>query len=231
MKLNLISNGRSNPKTNKSNKESDKYLTFILHLRPINTKICPFQNVAKCKEACLNTAGLGGGYPSIQKARQRKTDLFLNNRDEFMRQLFDDLTKIEKYCTNKGKIPAVRLNGTSDIQYELIKVNGLNVFDTFQNITFYDYTKIPNRKVSHIKNYSLTWSYSEADKKYSNYFDTVPNNSAVVFRDKFPFYFKGKKVINGDLTDLRFLDPKNIVVGLKAKGKAKKDNTGFVIDD
>jgi hypothetical protein len=230
MKLKLISNGRSNPKTKKSNKEQDKYLTFILHLRPINTKICPFQEVAKCKEACLNTAGLGGVYPSIQKARQRKTDLFLNDRDEFMRQLFDDLTKIEKYCTNKGKIAAVRLNGTSDIQWEIIKVNGLNVFDTFPNITYYDYTKIPNRKVSHIKNYSLTWSYSEANKKYSNYFDTVPNNSAVVFRDKLPERFKGKKVINGDLTDLRFLDPKNVVVGLKAKGKAKKDFSGFVID-
>ena len=121
MKLNLISNGRSNPKTEKSNKESDKYLTFILHLRPINTKICPFQNVAKCKNACLNTAGLGGVYPSIQKARQRKTDLFLNDRDEFMRQLFADLTKIEKYCTNKSKVAAVRLNGTSDIQWELNK--------------------------------------------------------------------------------------------------------------
>ena len=230
MKLKIISNGRSNPKTEKSNKEQNKYLTFILHLRPINKKICPFQDVAKCKVACLNTAGLGGVYPSIQKARQRKTDLFLNDRDEFMRQLFEDLTKIEKYCINKGKIPAVRLNGTSDIQWELIKVNGLNVFDTFQNITFYDYTKIPNRKVSNIKNYSLTWSYSEANKKYSNYFDTVPNNSAVVFRDKLPERFKGKKVINGDLTDLRFLDPKNIIVGLKAKGKAKKDFSGFVID-
>jgi hypothetical protein len=230
MKLNLISNGRSNPKTEKSNKQSDQYLTFILHLRPINTKICPFQNVAKCKNACLNTAGLGGVYPSIQKARQRKTDLFLNDRNEFMRQLFADIVKIEKHCIKKGKTPAIRLNGTSDIQYELIKVNGLNVFDTFPKITFYDYTKIPNRKVSHIKNYVLTWSYSEANKKYSNYFNTVPNNSAVVFRDKLPKTFKGKKVINGDLTDLRFLDPINVIVGLKAKGQAKKDYSGFVIN-
>ena len=230
MKLNLISNGRSNPKTNKSNKQSDKYLTFILHLRPVNTKICPFQNVAKCKAACLNTAGLGGVYPSIQKARQRKTDLFLNDRNEFMRQLFADIVKIEKHCIKKGKTPAIRLNGTSDIQYELIKVNGSNVFDTFPNITFYDYTKIPNRKVSNIKNYSLTWSYSEANKKYSDYFNTVPNNIAVVFRDKLPKTFNTKEVINGDLTDLRFLDPVNIIVGLKAKGKAKKDYSGFVVN-
>ena len=230
MKLKLISNGRSNPKTNKSNKQSDKYLTFILHLRPVNTKICPFQNVAKCKAACLNTAGLGGVYPSIQKARQRKTDLFLNDRNEFMRQLFADIVKIEKHCIKKGKVAAIRLNGTSDIQYELIKVNGSNVFDTFPNITFYDYTKIPNRKVSNIKNYSLTWSYSEANKKYSDYFNTVPNNIAVVFRDKLPKTFNTKEVINGDLTDLRFLDPINVIVGLKAKGKAKKDYSGFVVN-
>ena len=231
MKLNLISNGRSNPKTNKSNKQSDKYSTFILHLRPVNTKICPFQNVAKCKSACLNTAGLGGVYPSIQKARQRKTNLFLNDRVEFMRQLFADIVKIEKHCIKKGKTPAIRLNGTSDIQYELIKVNGSNVFDTFPNITFYDYTKHPNRKVSHIKNYVLTWSYSEANKKYNDYYSKVPNNVAVVFRDKLPKTFKGKKVINGDLTDLRFLDPVNVIVGLKAKGKAKKDYSGFVINN
>jgi len=187
--------------------------------------------VAKCKSACLNTAGLGGVYPSIQKARQRKTDLFLNDRVEFMRQLFADIVKIEKHCIKKGKIAAIRLNGTSDIQYELIKVNGLNVFDTFPNITFYDYTKIPNRKISNIKNYSLTWSYSEANEKYSDYFNTVPNNIAVVFRDKLPKTFNTKEVINGDLTDLRFLDPDNVIVGLKAKGKAKKDYSGFVINN
>ena len=230
MKLNLVSEGNSNPKTKKSNDKSDKYSTFILYLRPVNQKICPFQVVAKCKNACLNTAGLGGVYPSIQKARQRKTDLFLNDRDEFMRLLFADLVKIEKHCIKKGKTPAIRLNGTSDIQYELILVNGKNVFDTFPGCTFYDYTKIPNRKISNIKNYSLTWSYSEANKKYSNYFQAVPNNIAVVFRDKFPETFKGKKVINGDLTDLRFLDPINVIVGLKAKGKAKKDYSGFVVN-
>jgi hypothetical protein len=230
MKLNIVSDGNRNPKTKKSNKQSDKYSTFILYLRPVNQKICPFQVVAKCKNACLNTAGLGGVYPSIQKARQRKTDLFLNDRDEFMRLLFADLVKIEKHCIKKGKTPAIRLNGTSDIQYELILVNGKNVFDTFPGCTFYDYTKIPNRKISNIKNYSLTWSYSEANKKYSNYFQAVPNNIAVVFRDKFPETFKGKKVINGDLTDLRFIDPINVIVGLKAKGKAKKDYSGFVVN-
>ena len=37
-------------------------------------------------------------------------------------------------------------------------------------------------------------------------------------------------VINGDKTDMRFKDPVGVIVGLKAKGKARKDTSGFVID-
>ena len=202
-----------------------------MHLRPVNTKICPYQDIAKCKNACLNTAGLGGVYPSIQKARQRKTDLFLNDRDEFMRQLVNDIHKFLRACDRKEKKPAIRLNGTSDIQWEKIDIDGQNIFEMFPQIQFYDYTKIPTRKVDHIPNYHLTWSYSEANEKYAKMFDQVPNNKAVVFRTKdLPNMFKGLRVIDGDTHDMRFLDKPNSVVGLKAKGQAKKDYSGFVID-
>ena len=202
-----------------------------MHLRPVNTKICPYQDIAKCKSACLNTAGLGGVYPSIQKARQRKTDLFLNDRDEFMRQLVHDIEKFIRACDRKDKLPAIRLNGTSDIQWEKIDIDGQNIFEMFPNVQFYDYTKIPTRKVDKIPNYHLTWSYSEANDKYANMFDQVPNNKAVVFRTKdLPSMFRGLKVIDGDTHDMRFLDKPNSVVGLKAKGQAKKDYSGFVID-
>ena len=202
-----------------------------MHLRPVNTKICPYQDIAKCKNACLNTAGLGGVYPSIQKARQRKTDLFLNDRDEFMRQLVHDIHKFIRACDRKDKLPAIRLNGTSDIQWEKIDIDGQNIFEMFPQIQFYDYTKIPTRKVDKIPNYHLTWSYSEANEKYAEMFDQVPNNKAVVFRTKdLPSMFRGLKVIDGDTHDMRFLDKPNSVVGLKAKGQAKKDYSGFVID-
>ena len=202
-----------------------------MHLRPVNTKICPYQDIAKCKNACLNTAGLGGVYPSIQKARQRKTDLFLNDRDEFMKQLVHDIHKFIRACDRKEKKPAIRLNGTSDIQWEKIDIDGQNIFEMFPQIQFYDYTKIPTRKVDKIPNYHLTWSYSEANEKYAEMFDQVPNNKAVVFRTKdLPSMFRGLKVIDGDTHDMRFLDKPNSVVGLKAKGQAKKDYSGFVID-
>ena len=233
MKL-LTVNG--NPKIVKGDKINDKYLSAIMHLSPINTKICPYQDIAKCKEACLNTAGRGGIFKkgestnTIQEARKRKTDLFLNDRDTFMSLLVKDIQAFVKKCERLGKKPCIRLNGTSDIQWELIPVdNYANIFDMFSDVQFYDYTKIPTRKVSSIKNYHLTWSYSQANDKYARLFEQVPYNKAVVFHGGLPRMFKGMRVIDGDTTDMRFLDKANRVIGLKAKGKARQDKSGFVI--
>tara|TARA_R100001082_G_C4237376_1_gene105810 strand:- start:205 stop:546 length:342 start_codon:yes stop_codon:yes gene_type:complete len=107
------------------------------------------------------------------------------------------------------------------------------VFDLFPNVIFYDYTKLFKRDVSKIKNYSLTWSYSQANTWYSDHYKTAIKNGlniAVVFRKELPNSFLNLKVIDGDKDDLRFLDPASVVVGLKAKGKARKDNSGFVIN-
>ena len=234
MKLLTVS---GNPKLIKGDKLSDKYLSAIMHLSPINTRICPYQDIAKCKEACLNTAGRGGIFKKgettnvIQEARKRKTNLFLDDRDTFMELLVKDIQAFIRKCDRLGKLPCIRLNGTSDIQWETIPIEGYaNIFAMFKNIQFYDYTKIPTRKVSHIKNYHLTWSYSEANNKYARLFDTVPYNKAVVFNGDMPSIFKGMKVIDGDKTDMRFLDRSNRVIGLKAKGKARKDTSGFVIN-
>ena len=231
MSYKLLSQPNSNPKVKKGNTKDSDYITTIMHLRPVSTRICPYQDIAKCKTACLNTAGLGGVYPSIQKSRQAKTDLFLNDRETFMTMLYKDIEKFVRFCEKKNKKPAVRLNGTSDIQWETIKHESVTVFEKFPQVQFYDYTKIPTRKISHIPNYHLTWSYSEANQKYANYFDKLKYNIAVVFSSKtLPPMFKGLRVIDGDKTDMRFLDGnKRVVVGLKAKGKAKTDTSGFVI--
>jgi hypothetical protein len=226
----------NNPKVMKGNKLQDKYWSVILHLAPSNLAdgkrtVCPYSKIAKCEEPCLNTAGLGGVYPSIQNARVRKTLLFLDEYETFMEQLVDDINRFIRACERKDKKPCVRLNGTSDIQWEHQLYKGKTVFEMFPSVQFYDYTKIPTRKIEGIDNYHLTWSYSEANKKYAKLFDTVPNNKAVVFRKALPSFFKGVKVIDGDTHDMRFLDEDNVVVGLKAKGKARKDYSGFVIDN
>ena len=221
----------SNYKTAKSDKISE-YLTAIMYMMPLNTRICPYQDIAKCKSACLNTAGRGA-FSNVQKARLRKTEWFLNDEPSFMEQLFQDITKFVRHCTKHGRKPAVRLNGTSDIQWEYKKYLGQTLFEHFPEVQFYDYTKIPTRNISNIPNYQLTWSYSEANLKYADFFREALDkgmNVAVVFNHDLPKQFKGVPVIDGDLHDLRFLDQTNSVVGLRAKGSAKKDDSGFVIN-
>jgi len=228
----LLSQGST--KINKSNTIQDEYFSRILYLAPDDLAdgkrtVCPYAKIAKCNEACLNSAGMGV-FSNVQQARVKKTLLFLNDRTEFMRLLIKDISKFLKECDKLGKKPALRLNGTSDIQWETIEVDGYeNIFAMYPQIQFYDYTKIPTRKVSHIANYHLTWSYSQANDKYASLFEKVPYNKAVVFFDALPSMFKGLKVIDGDKHDMRFLDKTNSVVGLLAKGKAKQDDTGFVI--
>jgi len=228
----LLSQGST--KINKSNTIQDEYFSRILYLAPDDLAdgkrtVCPYAKVAKCSGPCLNTSGMGK-FSNVQQARIRKTLMFLNETEKFFDLLIKDIDKFVKECDKLGKKPALRLNGTSDIQWETIEVEDFkNIFEMYPNIQFYDYTKIPTRKVSHIANYHLTWSYSQANDKYASLFEKVPYNKAVVFFDALPSMFKGLKVIDGDKHDMRFLDKTNSVVGLLAKGKAKQDDTGFVI--
>jgi hypothetical protein len=229
----------SNAKTVKSDRGGE-YLTGIMYLDPRNTKICPYQDIAKCKVGCLNTAGRAGIIKkgektnNILQARARKTDLFFEDREEFMRLIVKDIEALIRKADRLGVKPCARLNGTSDIQFETIKLdNGNTIFEEFPSVQFYDYTKIPTRKVKHIKNYHLTWSYSEANQKYANYWREAlakGMNIATVFRKDLPKSYKNVKVVSGDKDDLRFLDEEGVIVGLKAKGKARKDTSGFVID-
>jgi len=206
------------------------YMTFIMHLAPSTLSgwnTCPMAS-AGCAAACLNTAGRGR-FTSIQEARIRKTAWFFNNRESFMAQLVKDIEAAVRKAAREGMTPVFRLNGTSDIRWENVPVNGFrNVMEMFPALTFYDYTKIPNRR-NIPANYHLTFSRSE-----SNEMDALRilangiMNVAIVF-DTLPTKWAGVKVIDGTETDLRFLDPQGVVVGLVAKGKAKKDTSGFTI--
>lgn len=239
--MKLLSTG--NPKVLKG--MSQGYMTYILHLAPANVsgyETCP-KRTAGCTSACLNTAGRGGMFKRgestnvIQEARKRKTRMFFENRVEFMRLLVADIELAIKQSAKINMIPVFRLNGTSDLSWEKYEVvrNGVtydNVFKAFPEVTFYDYTKILGRRVAGIPNYSLT--FSAADGNDSDVLGAVRQgyNVAVVFglkkTEAMPEEYLGRPVFNGDDSDLRFLDPKGVIVGLYAKGKAKKDTTGFV---
>ena len=218
-----------NPKLMKGEKKG--YLSFVLHLAPANLsgyETCP-KRTAGCTAACLNTAGRGGIFKKgestnvIQQARIRKTKMFFENREQFLADLENDIRLGIKQAEKQGLIPAFRLNGTSDIAWEKY-----GIIEKFPNVQFYDYTKMRNRKVSHLKNYHLTFSKADGNDLDVRLAAEAGMNIAAVFKTV-PETYIGRTVINGDDTDLRFLDPKGVVVGLKAKGKAKKDTSGFVV--
>jgi len=208
------------------------YLSFILHLAPADLsgkETCP-KRTAGCTAACLNTAGRGGMFKRgettnmIQKARIRKTNYFFNDRAGFMADLVKDIVKAIKFAEKQGLIPVFRLNGTSDLSWEKYEAAyGKNIFELFDNVQFYDYTKVLGRKVAHLPNYHLT--FSKADGNDADVAEALMQGMSVVaVYDKIP-----EGVPSADETDLRFLDPKGIMLGLKAKGRAKKDYSGFVI--
>jgi hypothetical protein len=216
-------------KTIKSNKAG--FLTGILYLAPYNlsgVNLCPFAKVAECHVACLNTAGRGV-FNNVKEARLRKAKLFNDNRGEFMAQLIEDINKLKREAKKKNLQPVIRLNGTSDIEWENIRAGEYTIFDLFPDLQFYDYTKNPNRK-NLPANYDLTFSYSGVESFIKFNRQALANNMriATVFRIM-PSEFLGRQVINGDDHDARFIEDKNLVIGLKAKGKARQDKTGFVV--
>jgi hypothetical protein len=235
-----------NPKTAKG--EGRGYLTAIMHLAPEKVSgrnVCPHAT-AGCAAACLNTAGRGGigldsdGLNMIQAARIRRTRFFHADRASFLATLVAEVAKHEKAAARHGFNPAVRLNGTSDLPWERFPVerNGetfANIMAAFPAITFYDYTKWPARLrplVASIPNYSLTFSLAESnDLKALDALRAGLNVAAVFDTGKghtLPAEYMGRPVVDGDSTDLRFLDPSGVIVGLRAKGRAKRDRSGFV---
>lgn len=222
-------------KTKKGNKQG--YLTGIIYLSPgslSGKNLCPFAS-AGCLQTCLYTAGRGV-FESVKSARMTRSKLYVENRQEFFNQLISEIKKLETKAKNKNLIPVVRLNGTADIPFELMPVLGKpNIMSHFPHIQFYDYTKNPHRFKKELpENYDLTFSRSETNE---NNIEKILENGgrvAIVFSnsDLPMFYYTGSssiEVIDGDNTDLRFLDPKGVIVGLIAKGKARKDTSGFVV--
>ena len=213
--MNLLSTG--NPKTLKG--MSQGYMTYILHLAPANLsgrEVCP-KRTAGCTDACLNLAGRGGMFKkgettnAIQQARIRKTKLFFADRDAFMAMLVKDIQLAIKQSAKAGLIPAIRLNGTSDLSFEKYGFTDNGVFYTnimarFPNVQFYDYTKVLGRKVAGITNYQLT--FSNADGNEADVAKAIEQgyNIATVFGIKktepMPATYMGLPVFNGDESDL-----------------------------
>ena len=234
-----IFNISANAKTVKGDEKG--YLTGIIYLAPHTLagvkdsqgfliNLC--KNATKpCIKACLNTSGRGV-FKTTQQARIKKTRWLFEGQEEFMMNLVKEIKSLIKRAKKNGMIPTVRLNGTSDLDWKEFKINGNTIFELFPDIQFYDYTKrleLFNNKPS---NLHLTFSFSGDNKAACEMLLNKGHNvAAVVSSDDIKNYLleDSHHFVDGDLDDLRFLDGQGKIVLLKAKGRAKKDNDGFLV--
>lgn len=225
----LISKPDSNPKVAKNMKKG--VLTAPLHLAP--AKLSGFNVCASaspgCIEACLHTAGNPAYMAGKTRARIAKTKLYFEQRPVFLALLAEDIFWLGLQARRKGLIAGIRLNATSDIPWERVKMGpGESVIDFCRRngVTPYDYSKIKKRAIA--GDYHITFSRTESNEADCIDVLNAGGNVAVVF-DKLPETWQGFPVYDGDESDWRPAD-KPGVIGLKAKGKARHDyDSGFVV--
>jgi len=219
----LLSNGNTNAKTKKNDLK-----TFILYLSPYNqnskgVNICPKASKG-CAASCLFSAGRGA-FNSVKNSRINKTEYFLANKAQFIKQLAKEITTKHKTAVKTGAKVAFRLNGTShlDFIYLLKKYANLDV-ETLSNAVFYDYTKILGKVKKYIdhKNYFLTFSRAEDNQKETLEALKLGANVSAVFLGDLPKRYKGFKVVNGDKSDDLMINVKNSILGLSAKVQQKR---------
>ena len=206
------------------------YKTAILHLAPFDLSgknVCPKAS-EECVAACLNTSGRGQ-MGSVQKARLDKTNLFWTNKNAFLWQLSREIEQLKKRAAKQGYKFAVRLNGTSDLAWHRMKVDGGGtIHELHPDVQFYEYTKVLNYLNHDHKNLHVTFSDSGRNNADIAAAIRSGHNVAVVFKDKLPKKYLNKRVINGDEHDLRFKDPRGVIVGLVAKGLGRNINNKFI---
>jgi len=244
--LSYLGNINSSAKMIKNKKVSGQY-TYIIYLAPAKTSgfnVCS-HSTPECRLGCLATSGRAGmelsaGKARIHDCRIKKTRMFYEQPEYFMSWMIAEIRRYKAKAIKDGFYFSVRLNGTSDIDWANVRVNGQNIFEIFPEVSFYDYTKNPLKFRNKPVNYHLTFSYTGRNWDLCKAVLESGNNIAMVFNAKnkteLPAMYKGYEVINGDLTDYRISDAKGIIVGLKwkhiANKKAEKQilSSCFVID-
>lgn len=214
-------------------------MTYIIYLSPSNASgynVCPSATL-ECINACLNESGHNkiDSKGIINKSRLEKTKLFFENRDLFCGILFGEIHKAKAKAVKQGFNFSVRLNGTSDLDIRLFNFKGVNILDEFNEVQFYDYTKVLNRftKIT-ASNYDLTASFSGHNMiQCVEILSQNLGRVAMVFEGKIlPKTFMNFVVIDGDISDIRFKDDKGVIVGLKFKkvrNKVNTSNNAFII--
>jgi hypothetical protein len=215
--------------------------TYAIYLSPATLSgynVCS-HSTPECRMGCLNTSGRAGieiftHTTKISDCRIKKTKLFFEQTEFFMAWMIAEIRLYQKRAAKQGFYFSVRLNATSDINWQTVFVDGKNIFQLFPEVNFYDYTKNHNKFYSKPANYHLTYSYTGRNWDYCKTALLNGFNVAMVFDVKkesdLPVMYEGYKVINGDLTDYRIDDAKGIIVGLKWKRIANRENEKAVLN-
>lgn len=225
--------------------ETGGYLTGILYLAPGNLsgrEFCP-DRTPGCTADCLFTAGRGVTAP-VYAGRMRKSLEFTANPKDFVTMLKHDIHALLRKAEREGLTPLVRLNGTSDLPWENITdIYGCSLMACFPGVQFYDYTKSSVRMKSFLSraaygnfppNYHLTFSRSESNHEHVMACLKLGGNVAIVFSTRkhnvLPAWWYEYPVMDGDLNDVRHTGAQGVVIGLRAKGKARRSHSGFVVE-
>jgi len=220
----------------KKNKKVSGTLTYCIYFAPANTSgynVCS-HSTPECRLGCLATSGRAGmeliaGKTMTKNCRIRKTKLFYEQPEFFMEWMIAEIRRYQNKAKKDGYKFSARLNGTSDIDWTNAYYKGKNVFEIFPDVTFYDYTKNPDKYNNKPENYHLTFSYTGKNWYLCKALLEQGNNITIIF-DKAPETYRGYKVINGDITDNRIDDAKGIIVGLKWKHIANKENEKKILN-
>jgi hypothetical protein len=229
----LLTPPSNNPKILKNMKLG--IATFALHLAPARVsgrEVCPGRTPG-CTAACLHTAGNPASMAGKERARINRTKLYFDHRDVFLDLLRHEIRRAIAWAEKRGLKAAFRLNATSDIPFERVGRPLASVIEDFHGVQFYDYTKIKARAMPDYRkpsNYHIV--YSAADGNHDDAREVLAAGGSVtaVFRKHLPAWFWDRPVVDGDAFDFLPAHPDNVVIGLKAKGRAKTDTTGFVLD-
>ena len=204
-------------------------LARVMYLTP--GVFCPNATTG-CLASCLGHSSGRMGWPTHAGARDKRAALYFEDREAFVSLLTYELRGLEADARREGLIPAARLNGSSDIAWE---TQHADIFRTFPGIRFFDYTKSPRRMNAFMKgdrwpeNYHLTFSVAADNHLNCQKILAAGGTVTAVFHPELPDTWNGYSVVDGDEHDARFFDEKGVVVGLRAKGAAKDDRTGFTI--
>jgi hypothetical protein len=217
-------------KTEKTEKEYPDWINTLTYLYP-NKDLCKFSD--HCFNTCLKTSGR---LPMAKNAMINRTKLLYQDNDTFVNNLELELRKAKKAANKKGKFLAYRFNGTSD-RFEEIKAMLDKPSQPFDKA--YDYTKDFKRVLDFqgYKGYDLTFSFDGHNAIESQYLlDNKIANVSIVLTTKreqelpkeYTLNGTTYPILDGDKHDLRFTEAKGYLIGLRAKGKAIKNNGTFV---